>query len=92
MNNQSDLINKNFAGCTILEKIGQGGMGTVYKAHYHLLDKIVCVKILAKELAYDSRNIEFFMREARSASKLDHPNVVHVYKYGEENGRYFIVM
>jgi len=92
MNNEQDIINKVFAGCTILEKIGQGAMGSVYKAHYHLLNKTVCVKILAKELAYDQRNIEFFMREAKSASKLDHPNVVHVYKYGEEEGKYYIVM
>ncbi len=81
-----------FAGCKIISKLGQGGMGTVYKAHQEALDKFVCVKLLDPELARDQRNIEFFLREARSAAKLDHPNIVHVYNFGQENGNYFIVM
>lgn len=81
-----------FAGCKIIEKIGQGGMGTVYKAHHETLDTIVCVKLLSPELARDQRNIDFFLREARSAAKLDHPNIVHVYNFGQENNQYFIVM
>ncbi|PIS47079.1 MAG: hypothetical protein COT17_05435 [Elusimicrobia bacterium CG08_land_8_20_14_0_20_51_18] len=92
MNKDQDIINKNFAGCLILEKVGQGGMGSVYKAKHLTLNKTVCVKLLSRELSYDQRNIEFFMREARSAAKLDHPNIVHVYNFGEENGQYFIVM
>lgn len=93
MNNDNrDIIDKDFAGCHILEKVGQGGMGSVYKAKHLTLNKTVCVKLLSKELSYDQRNIEFFMREARSAAKLDHPNIVHVYNFGEENGQYFIVM
>ncbi len=81
-----------FAGCKIISKLGQGGMGSVYKAHQESLDKFVCVKLLSPELARDQRNIEFFLREARSAAKLDHPNIVHVYNFGQENGSYFIVM
>jgi serine/threonine protein kinase len=81
-----------FAGCRIISKLGQGGMGTVYKAHQETLDKFVCVKLLSPELAREQRNIEFFLREARSAAKLDHPNIVHVYNFGQENGSYFIVM
>ncbi|MCM2267646.1 MAG: serine/threonine protein kinase [Elusimicrobiales bacterium] len=81
-----------FAGCTILGKIGQGGMGTVYKARHDALDKLVCVKLLSQELAKEPRNIEFFLREARSAAKLEHPNIVHVYNFGQENGVYFIIM
>lgn len=90
--NEKEFINSDFAGCKILEKIGQGGMGSVYKAFHNSLNKTVCVKILSRELAADQRNIEFFMREARSASKLDHPNIVHVYSFGEEKGLYYIVM
>lgn len=81
-----------FAGCRVIEKIGQGGMGAVYTARLLSLDKTVCIKILSPELAVDRRNVEFFLREARSAAKLDHPNIVHVYNFGLENGLYFILM
>ncbi len=90
--NENELIGSTFAGCKIIEKIGQGGMGSVYRAEHLAMGKTVCVKILARELAFEQRNVEFFMREARSASKLDHPNIVHVYSFGEEKGLYFIVM
>ena len=81
-----------FAGCRIAGKIGQGGMGTVYKAYHEALAKDICIKFLSPDLARDQRNIEFFMREARSAARLDHPNIVHIYNFGEENGVYFIIM
>ena len=81
-----------FAGCRIIEKIGQGGMGSVYKARQESLDKTVAVKLLSPELAREERNIEFFLREARSAAKLEHPNIVHIYNFGQENGSYFIIM
>ncbi|MDT8287792.1 MAG: serine/threonine-protein kinase [Elusimicrobiales bacterium] len=81
-----------FAGCRIAGKIGQGGMGTVYKAYYEALGKDICIKFLSPALAQDARNIEFFMREARSAARLDHPNIVHIYNFGQENGVYFIIM
>lgn len=86
------FINTTFAGCKIIEKLGQGGMGAVYKAHNAGLDKIVCIKMLSTELARESRNVEFFLREARSAAKLDHPNIVQIYHFGQENGQYFIIM
>ena len=89
---EENLTGKEFAGCKVINKIGQGGMGTVYRAHHKALNKTVCVKILAKDLAADKRNLEFFLREARSAAKLDHPNIVHVYNFGKENHNYFIVM
>ncbi len=86
------LIGTAFAGCRILAKIGQGGMGSVYTARQDATNKIVAVKILSAELARDERNIEFFLREARSAAKLEHPNIVHIYNFGKENGSYFIIM
>lgn len=92
METEPDIAGSVFAGCKIISKLGQGGMGSVYKARHEALDKFVCVKLLSPELARDQRNIEFFLREARSAAKLEHPNIVHVYNFGQENGSYFIVM
>ena len=87
-----NFIGTAFAGCRIIAKIGQGGMGSVYTARQEALDKTVAVKLLSPELAREERNIEFFLREARSAAKLEHPNIVHIYNFGQENGSYFIVM
>jgi len=92
MATEPDLAGTVFAGCKIICKLGQGGMGSVYKAHQAALDKFVCVKLLAPELAREQRNIDFFLREARSAAKLEHPNIVHIYNFGQENGAYFIIM
>ena len=92
METEHNLAGTVFAGCKIICKLGQGGMGSVYKAHQAALDKFVCVKLLAPELAREQRNIDFFLREARSAAKLDHPNIVHIYNFGQENGSYFILM
>lgn len=86
------LLGTAFAGCTIIEKIGQGGMGSVYTARHEALDRTVAVKILSPDLAREERNIEFFLREARSAAKLEHPNIVQIYNFGQENGSYFIIM
>ena len=86
------VIGSVFAGCRIIAKIGQGGMGSVYMARQEALNKTVCVKFLSPELAREERNIEFFLREARSVAKLEHPNIVQVYNFGQENGAYFIIM
>lgn len=93
MNEQPDkFINTELGGCKILEKIGFGGTGSVYKAHHIGLDKTVCVKILSPDLAKDERHVQFFLREARSAAKLDHPNIVQIYHVGMERGAHFIIM
>lgn len=92
MDTEPNLTGTVFAGCKIISKLGQGGMGSVYKAHQEALDKFVCVKLLSSELAREQRNIDFFLREARSAAKLEHPNIVHIYNFGQENGSYFIIM
>ncbi len=92
MTEQDPFLGTTFAGCKILEKIGQGGMGAVYKAQHLTLDKTVCIKVLAPNLSKDSRNIDFFLREARSVAKLEHPNIVQVYNFGEENKAYYIIM
>jgi len=81
-----------FAGCEILKKLGQGGMGITYKARHIKLDKLVCIKLLSPQLSKDERQVEFFLREARSAAQLDHPNIVKVYNFGCEKNTYFIIM
>ncbi|MGE5544644.1 MAG: Stk1 family PASTA domain-containing Ser/Thr kinase [Bacillota bacterium] len=76
----------------LLEKIGDGGMATVYKARCTLLDRIVAVKILKDEYARDATLVQKFKSEAQAAARLSHPNIVSVYDVGEDNGYNFIVM
>lgn len=74
------------------EKIGEGGMGTVFIAHDSELDRKVAVKLLAAALVNDAEVLERFEREARLTAKLDHPNIVPIYDVGRHEGRPFIVM
>ena len=76
----------------LLEKIGEGGMGTVYKAKCHLLNRFVAVKILKAELSNDEDFVARFKREATSIARLSHPNIVNVHDVGTENNINFIVM
>ncbi len=83
---------KTLGNCRLLRKIGQGGMGAVYLAHHETLDKSVAVKILPESLASDEGFVERFLREARAAAKLDHPNVIRVLDAGSAEGAHYIVM
>ena len=76
----------------ILEKIGNGGMATVYKAKCHVLNRFVAVKILRDEFTTDSEFIKRFNSEAQSAASLTHPNIVSIYDVGNEDNLYYIVM
>ena len=77
----------------LLERLGQGGMGTVYRATHTLMDKPVAVKILRAELATDAEAVARFHREARSASRLDHDHCIRVTDFGQsDDGLLFLVM
>jgi len=76
----------------ILEELGRGGFGIVYKARDMALDRLVALKILHPELLINHDFLRRFRQEARIAAQLDHPNLVPVYEFGESKGRYYIVM
>jgi len=76
----------------IVRHLARGGMAEVYLARDLLLDRPVAVKVLFPEFASDQSFVERFRREARAAANLNHPNIVSIYDWGEENGTYFIVM
>ena len=81
-----------FPHLEILELLGQGGMGAVYKARQTKLDRLVAVKILPPEVARDPAFAERFMREARSLARLNHANIVTVYDFGEASGLFYFSM
>lgn len=76
----------------LIEKIGEGGMATVYKAKDRLLNRFVAIKVLRPEFTKDAEFIENFRKESQSAAGLTHPNIVSVYDVGREGNIHFIVM
>ena len=87
----AELTGKIFAGYEVISKLGQGGMGAVYKARQPVLDRVVALKVIATQVAQDPSFIARFQHEAKSAARLNHSNIVQVYAAGEDSGTHFMV-
>src|SRR6185503_722795 len=89
---EDHLTGKTFEKCRILAKLGTGGMGSVWLAEHFGLGRKVAVKILPPEMGRDPEYVARFMREATTAGRMEHPNIVQIHDVGYAEGRHFIVM
>ena len=85
-------VAKLFPQLEILECLGRGGMGAVYKARQPRLDRLVALKILSPEKQGNQKFAERFEREARALARLHHPNIVAVFDFGEVQGNFYLLM
>src|SRR5512143_3913649 len=88
----ANLAGRTLGKYEILEEIGRGGMGVVYKARDTALGRLVAVKVLAPYYTANPEFVERFRREARAAARLDHPNIVTIYDVARVDGYNFIAM
>ena len=86
------MLNRQLGKYTLLEELGRGGFGTVYRATDNVLDREVAIKVLHPQLMVDMDFAERFRKEARLVARLDHPNIVTIHDLGEADGRVYIAM
>ena len=87
-----NLAGRRFGAYEVLDILGSGGMGRVYRARNVTLDRVVALKTLAPQFSADSAFVQRFLKEARAAARLNHPNIVQIYDFGCEEGTYYLAM
>jgi serine/threonine-protein kinase len=89
---EQSLAGRRFGAYEVLEELGSGGMGRVYRARNVTLERIVALKTLAPIFSADQAFVQRFLKEARAAARLNHPNIVQIYDFGCEEGIYYLAM